>query len=313
MHSCKEADPTIQFVISRNTADVGEEIEFTNGTQGAATYEWDFGDGTSSTEENPKKKYSKPGKFIVTLTGITKKKKIVKSKSLEIQINSIEEYCKGSIDGSPFEFTLDDAKTTAAFTSNLNLTLPPNNSSGFFGYGFDNGAGKGIDVNFGKLFFQGSEPDSTAFKAMFAAGQKSYLPNEATTNLGVEIRYFDGLGNIYSSFDTSQSGQTFNITSFKTGKDLARYYANAEVFVFPSRWETFGIVMIEAMACGTPVAAFPCDGPLDVIDQAETGFMNENLQDAVHGCMQLNRERVLQGSQRWSWENAWKIFKNNLT
>jgi hypothetical protein len=60
--------------------------------------------------------------------------------------------------------------------------------------------GKGIDVNFGKLFFQGSEPDSTSFKAMFAAGQKSYLPNEAATNLGVEIRYFDGSGNIYSSF-----------------------------------------------------------------------------------------------------------------
>jgi PKD repeat protein len=221
LHSCKEADPTIQFVISRTTADVGEEIEFTNGTQGAATYEWDFGDGTSSTEENPKKKYSKPGKFTVTLTGITKKNKIEKSKSLEIQINSIEEYCKGNIEGAAFEFTLDDANTSAAFTSSLNLAVPPNNSSGFFGYGFDNSAGKGIDVNFGKLFFQGSEPDSTAFKAMFAAGQKSYLPNEAATNLGVEIRYFDGSGNIYSSFDTSQSGQTFNITSFKTGKDLA--------------------------------------------------------------------------------------------
>lgn len=221
LHSCKEADPTIQFVISRTTADVGEEIEFTNGTQGAATYEWDFGDGTSSTEENPKKKYSKPGKFTVTLTGITKKNKIEKSKSLEIQINSIEEYCKGNIEAAAFEFTLDDANTSAAFTSSLNLAVPPNNSSGFFGYGFDNSAGKGIDVNFGKLFFQGSEPDSTAFKAMFAAGQKSYLPNEAATNLGVEIRYFDGSGNIYSSFDTSQSGQTFNITSFKTGKDLA--------------------------------------------------------------------------------------------
>jgi len=102
-------------------------------------------------------------------------------------------------------------------------------------------------------------------------------------------------------------------TGFKTGVDLARYYANAEVFVFPSQWETFGIVMIEAMACGTPVAAFPCDGPLDVIDQAETGFMNDNLSDAIDGCLQLNRDRVLKGSQRWSWENAWKIFKNNLT
>jgi glycosyltransferase involved in cell wall biosynthesis len=104
-----------------------------------------------------------------------------------------------------------------------------------------------------------------------------------------------------------------HFTGFKTGKDLARYYANAEVFVFPSQWETFGIVMIEAMACGTPVAAFPCDGPLDVIDQGETGFMNENLQDAVHACMQLSRERVIEGSQRWTWDNAWKIFKENLS
>jgi len=102
-------------------------------------------------------------------------------------------------------------------------------------------------------------------------------------------------------------------TGFKTGKALAEYYANADVFVFPSRWETFGIVMIEAMACGTPVAAFPCDGPKDVIDDGVTGYMDENLADAVFMCMQLDREKVLEGSQRWTWENAWKIFKNNLT
>jgi glycosyltransferase involved in cell wall biosynthesis len=101
-------------------------------------------------------------------------------------------------------------------------------------------------------------------------------------------------------------------TGFKTGVDLAKWYANAEVFVFPSQWETFGIVMIESMACGTPVAAYPCDGPLDVIDQAETGFMNDNLKHAVDACLQLDRERVLQGSQRWTWDNAWKIFKENL-
>ena len=101
-------------------------------------------------------------------------------------------------------------------------------------------------------------------------------------------------------------------TGFKTGKPLAQYYANAEVFVFPSKWETFGIVMIESMACGTPVAAFPCDGPKDVIDQAETGFMNENLADAVTACLQLNRDRVLKGSQRWSWDTAWQTFRDNL-
>ena len=101
-------------------------------------------------------------------------------------------------------------------------------------------------------------------------------------------------------------------TGFKTGKSLAQYYANAEVFVFPSKWETFGIVMIESMACGTPVAAFPCDGPKDVIEQGVTGFMNKNLADAVTACLQLNRDRVLKGSQRWSWDTAWQTFRDNL-
>ena len=103
-----------------------------------------------------------------------------------------------------------------------------------------------------------------------------------------------------------------HFTGFKTGVDLARYYANAEVFVFPSQWETFGIVMIEAMACGTPVAAYPVQGPLDVVDEGITGFMDDNLTTAVHRCLGLSRDKVVEGSQRWSWERAWQIFKDNL-
>jgi len=101
-------------------------------------------------------------------------------------------------------------------------------------------------------------------------------------------------------------------TGFKTGKPLAQYYANAEVFVFPSKWETFGIVMIESMACGTPVAAYPCDGPKDVIEQGVTGFMNESLSDAIDGCLQLNRDNIHRGSTKWSWDNAWQTFRDNL-
>ena len=101
-------------------------------------------------------------------------------------------------------------------------------------------------------------------------------------------------------------------TGFKTGIELAKYYANADVFVFPSKWETFGIVMIEAMACGTPVAAYPVQGPKDVIDEGVTGFMENDLSTAVHRCLGLNRDKVFEGSKRWSWENAWKIFKDNL-
>ena len=103
-----------------------------------------------------------------------------------------------------------------------------------------------------------------------------------------------------------------HFTGFRTGKDLAKYYAMADVFVFPSQWETFGIVMIEAMACGTPVAAYPCQGPEDVIDEGVTGCMNDELKQAVKDALMLDRTRVWEGSARWSWERAWAIFRDNL-
>ena len=100
---------------------------------------------------------------------------------------------------------------------------------------------------------------------------------------------------------------------FKLGKELAYYFANADVFVFPSRWETFGIVMIEAMACGTPVAAYPCRGPEDVVDHGKTGFLSEDLNLAITKCLALNRNDVIRYSNKWSWDEAWRIFKDNLT
>ena len=103
-----------------------------------------------------------------------------------------------------------------------------------------------------------------------------------------------------------------HFTGSKTGTALARYYANAEVFVFPSQWETFGIVMIEAMACGTPVAAYPCQGPEDVIDQGITGCMNDDLKQAIKDALMLDRNKVWEGSGRWTWYRAWEIFKDNL-
>jgi glycosyltransferase involved in cell wall biosynthesis len=99
---------------------------------------------------------------------------------------------------------------------------------------------------------------------------------------------------------------------FKTGSELVDYYANADVFVFPSSWETFGIVMIEAMACGTPVAAFPTTGPIDIIDQGITGYMDLDLATAVKNCLQLDRTQVEFYSRKWDWKNAWQIFRNNL-
>jgi glycosyltransferase involved in cell wall biosynthesis len=98
----------------------------------------------------------------------------------------------------------------------------------------------------------------------------------------------------------------------KRGKELASYYQNADVFVFPSLWDTFGLVQIEAMACGTPVAAFRVQGPLDVVDHGVTGYLANSLYDSIYGALELDRQMVYTESLKWSWEAAWKIFRDNL-
>ena len=119
-----------------------------------------------------------------------------------------------------------------------------------------------------------------------------------------------GDGPMLETYRTQYPGVEF--VGVKTGQELATYYANADVFVFPSKWETFGIVMIESMACGTPVAAYPVQGPLDVVDEGITGCMNTDLKQAVKDALMLDRNLVWQGSQRWSWDRAWEIFRDNL-
>lgn len=98
---------------------------------------------------------------------------------------------------------------------------------------------------------------------------------------------------------------------YQQGSELANSYARADVFCFPSKSDTFGIVMIEAMSLGTPVAAYPVDGPLDVIDEY-TGYMHENLHKAIMVCLQMDRKLVKQASSIWTWEQCWTIFRDNL-
>jgi glycosyltransferase involved in cell wall biosynthesis len=101
-------------------------------------------------------------------------------------------------------------------------------------------------------------------------------------------------------------------TGFKTGKELAKYYQMADVFVFPSTWDTFGIVMIESLACGTPVAAFPVTGPRDIIVQNVDGYLSYNLDYAISCCLKIDRNVVAKSSEKWTWESAWEIFEKNL-
>lgn len=103
-----------------------------------------------------------------------------------------------------------------------------------------------------------------------------------------------------------------NFVGAKHGEELAAYFRNADIFVFPSRTDTFGVVMIEAISCGTPVAAYPVTGPVDVITNGVNGYLNENLQKAIDNCCNLDRNTVYNSSLQWTWENCYEQFKQTL-
>ena len=95
--------------------------------------------------------------------------------------------------------------------------------------------------------------------------------------------------------------------------ELAQVYASADVFVFPSKTDTFGLVLLEAMACGLPVAAYPVTGPLDVIGNCRTaGVMHEDLRTACLEALKLRREDAAAHAQKFSWRAATEQFVTHL-
>ena len=101
-------------------------------------------------------------------------------------------------------------------------------------------------------------------------------------------------------------------TGKRIGEDLAEAYASADVFVFPSLTDTFGIVLIEAMASGVPVAAFPVTGPIDNVTSGVTGVLDNDLAKAARMALHLDRSAVRAHGQSYSWENAGRLFMTNI-
>ena len=99
----------------------------------------------------------------------------------------------------------------------------------------------------------------------------------------------------------------------KTGADLTAHLAAADVFVFPSLTDTFGVVQLEALACGTPVAAFPVTGPLDVIADHPVGALDADLRSACIRALGISRETCRSFALERSWENSARQFIGNLT
>ncbi|WP_319379904.1 glycosyltransferase family 1 protein [Thiomicrorhabdus sp.] len=98
----------------------------------------------------------------------------------------------------------------------------------------------------------------------------------------------------------------------KRGEELAKYYASADVFVFPSKTDTFGVVNLEAIASGTPVAAFPVTGPKDILKEGVNGCLSENLDEAISAALQLDRKPIAASIPEFRWPHAAKQFLQNL-
>jgi glycosyltransferase involved in cell wall biosynthesis len=100
---------------------------------------------------------------------------------------------------------------------------------------------------------------------------------------------------------------------YRYGEDLAAHLAAGDVFVFPSRTDTFGLVNLEAMACGLPVAAYPVTGPIDIVTEGVTGALDEDLARAAHRALRLDPAACRDRALRSSWESSSRQFESNLT
>jgi glycosyltransferase involved in cell wall biosynthesis len=98
----------------------------------------------------------------------------------------------------------------------------------------------------------------------------------------------------------------------KVGEELARYFASADAFVFPSRTDTFGLVLLEALASGTPVAAYPVTGPIDVIGSAPVGVLDEDLAQAAMGALAISRDACRDHALNFTWAKSTDAFLAHL-
>ena len=177
--------------------------------------------------------------------------------------------------------------------------------------GFSNLAmwSRGVDTD---LFRPGAKTAEVARPVFLYAGRVAVEKNlEAFLSLDLPgTKWVVGDGPARAELQRKFPGATF--FGMKTGEDLAWHYRQADVFVFPSRTDTFGLVMLEAMASGTPVAAFPVTGPVDVVQQGVSGVLDHDLKQAALAALDLSRDRVAEHARQSSWARCTAQFVSNL-
>ncbi|MCA9286167.1 MAG: glycosyltransferase family 1 protein [Phycisphaerales bacterium] len=99
---------------------------------------------------------------------------------------------------------------------------------------------------------------------------------------------------------------------YRFGEELVAHYCSADVFVFPSRTDTYGIVMLEANACGLPIAAYPVTGPIDVVQPGRTGWLDDDLATAARRALDVPRDGCLAHARANSWRRCAEMLRDAL-
>ena len=107
-------------------------------------------------------------------------------------------------------------------------------------------------------------------------------------------------------------GNENKFVGYKHGKELVDWLSLSDVFIFPSRTETFGLVVLEAMACGIPVAAYDVMGPRDIITNGKDGYLGEDLAESALKCLKLSPDDCRKKAKQYSWEHSADEFFKNL-
>jgi len=119
-----------------------------------------------------------------------------------------------------------------------------------------------------------------------------------------------GDGPLRKKLETAHRDAVF--VGYKKGQELVNWLSLSDVFVFPSKTDTFGLVIIEALATGIPVAGYDVMGPKDIITNGVDGFISDNLEDSAIKCLKVDRNNCRQKALNYSWENSTKAFAKNL-
>src|ERR1700730_11375765 len=170
--------------------------------------------------------------------------------------------------------------------------------------------GRGVDV---ALFRPGCPPALDLPRPVFLYVGRVAAEKSLPAFLGLDLpgsKLVVGDGHLLAQM--KQRYPQVHFAGRQVGEALVRHYASADVFVWPSRTETFGLVLLEALACGVPVAALPVSGPLDVIGNSGAGALGWDLRAAAMAALKIPREFCRSHAERFSWQTSIEQFLRHV-